>query len=140
MSNSNESDFPAPVLPTTRRISPGWARVGLVTWIAVLLSNIAVGVTSRTVGKPPWWLGPSVDPAPIVFVALPLLLVATPLIFFYRSSVHAPRIAMGCACAMSVVALADLGETPGVAVVEIAIALAALMGSIATNAGVFTRP
>jgi len=93
----------------------------------VLLSNLATAITSRTVGKPTWWLGPSVDPAPIAYVTLPIALVAIPLLLFYKSHPRAPRFAAGCACALAVVAVIDLGRSPGVAVVEIGVAVAALL-------------
>lgn len=126
-------------MPSTREFTTGWARVGVVTWAAVLLAEVAVAITSRTVGKPPWWLGPSTDPAPFVLAAIPLALVVIPAVLFARSHPGAPRIAALCAIALVVVGVVDIDATPGVAVVECAIAFAALLGSLSTNAGLFTR-
>lgn len=123
----------------TRTLSTGWARVGLITWVAVLLAEIAIAVTSRTVGKPPWWLGPSVDPAPLLLAAIPLLLVVVPGVLFARSHAMAPRVAMLSATALFIVGAVDIFDTPGVAVVECAITVAAFLGSVSTIAGVFSR-
>lgn len=126
-------------MPGPRELTPGWARVGLITWVAVFLANIAVAITSRTVGKPPWWLGPSVDPAPIVMIAVPIALIVMPGVLFLRTHRRAPLAGLVCAGALVVVGLADIGATPGVAVVEIVVAVAGAMGSLAANAGVFER-
>ena len=134
MTNSDDNSTTA-----SDMITRGWSQVGVITWIAVLLADIAVSVTSRTVGKPPWWLGPSVNPAPLFFIAIPLVAIVVPLFLFVRSHARATRIAIVCASALAIIAIADIHRTPGVAVVELVVAVAAILGSIATNAGVFDR-
>ena len=124
----------------TRRIGLriGWARVGLATWTGVTIGMIAVAVTSRTVSKPPWWLGASTSPAPLYFTAIPVIVCLTPIIVIALRRRTSPLIGCVCAVALAVSALLDVSNTPGVAVVQSALALAALAGSVALWAGIGT--
>lgn len=122
--------------PTTRAgLTQSWRYIALVTWGAVLFCMIAVGVTGRTVGKAPWWLGPSVDPAPLVYVLFVAAIVAAPIITVLWWSRWAPLVGIGAAIGIALCALPDISDSPGVAVVELAIAVAAAMGSTSLYAG-----
>jgi hypothetical protein len=116
-------------------LSRGWRYVALATWGAVLFCMIAVGVTGRTVGKAPWWLGPSVDSAPIFYVLLIAVIVTAPIVTVLWWSQWTPVVGVVSAIGIGLCALPDVGNSPGVAVVEIAIALAAAMGSVSLYAG-----
>lgn len=96
---------------------------------------IAVGVTGRTVGKAPWWLGPSVDPAPLLYVLIVAIIVAAPIVAVLWWSRWAPFVGLASSGAIAVCALPDITNSPGVAVVELGIALAAAMGSASSFAG-----
>jgi hypothetical protein len=120
-----------PVAGLTRN----WRYIALTTWGAVLFSMVAVGVTGRTVGKPPWWLGPSVDPAPILYVLIVAGIVAAPIVTVLWWSHRAPFVGLCAAIGIALCALPDLSASPGIAVVELAIAIAAAFGSVALYAG-----
>lgn len=99
---------------------------------------VAIAVTSRTVSKPPWWLGASTNPAPVYFTAIPVIVCLTPIVVIARRLRTSPLIGSVCAIALAVGAALDASTTPGVAVVQAALALAALAGSVALWAGIGT--
>lgn len=119
-------------------MSRGWVKVGLVTWVATLLAFVAVAISSRTVGKPAWWIGPSTDKAPFVYLLVPVAIIMTPIVCLFYAPSRAARIGMTCASLLAVVGLVDLHDSPGVAVVELIIAASALMASVALRAGAST--
>lgn len=96
---------------------------------------IAVGVTGRTVGKAPWWLGPSVDPAPLVYVLIVAAIVASPIVTVLWWSRWAPIVGIAAALGITLCALPDISDSPGIAVVELSVSLAAAMGSASLFAG-----
>ncbi len=96
---------------------------------------IAVGVTGRTVGKAPWWLGPSVDPAPLIYVLIIAAIVAAPIVTVLWWSRWAPTVGIGASLGIAVCALPDISNSPGIAVVELAVSLAGAMGSASLFAG-----
>ena len=116
-------------------LTPGWRYITLTTWGAVLFCMVAVGVTGRTVGKAPWWLGPSVDPAPLFYVLIIAIVVAAPIVTVLWWSRWAPHVGLAASVGIALCALPDLSDSPGVAVVELAIALAAMLGSASSFAG-----
>lgn len=116
-------------------LTQSWRYVALTTWGAVLFCMIAVGVTGRTVGKAPWWLGPSVDPAPLIYVLIIAAIVAAPIVTVLWWSRWAPIVGIGASLGIAVCALPDVTDSPGIAVVELAVSLAAAMGSASLFAG-----
>jgi hypothetical protein len=101
----------------------------------MIFSIAAVGITGRTVGKPPWWLGPSVDPAPIIVVILVAVITIAPFVLAIVRSRHTPTVGLMVSGLIAVIALFDISDSPGVAVVELAVAIAGALGSAALYAG-----
>ena len=128
----------APIRTSRIGLRVGWARVGLATWIGVTVGMIAIAVTSRTVSKPPWWLGASTNPAPLYVTVIPVIACLTPIIAIALRRRSSPLIGCVCAVALAVSAALDATLTPGVAVVQAALAIAALGGSVALWAGIGT--
>jgi len=126
---------PAPDAHTKKLTTP-WQVVAVVTWSGVIFGVTASAITGRTVGKPPWWLGPSVNPAPVFFVLLVAVVVIAPLALAISRSRYTPVAGIVSSCAIAVIALLDLADSPGVATVELAVAIAGLLGSLAVFAGV----
>lgn len=108
------------------------------SWVAALMSLVAVAVSSRTVGKPPWWLGPGTSPAPVVFTLVPVALVAVAFVAAWWSHRSAPLVGSISALALGVTAAADVSASPGVAAVEGAIAAAMLAVSVAHRLAIGT--
>lgn len=95
----------------------------------------ASGITGRTVGKPPWWLGPSVDPAPVVFVLLITAITIAPFLVAITRSRFTPLVGFASSSLIAVSGLIDLSDTPGVATIEFAMAIAGVLSSGALYAG-----
>lgn len=119
----------------TKGLTQSWRYIALTTWGAVLFCMIAVGVTGRTVGKAPWWLGPSVNPAPIVYVLIVAVIVAAPIVTVLWWSRWTPIVGLSAAAGIALCALPDISDSPGIAVVELAVSVAAAMGSASLFAG-----
>ena len=126
-------DFPAPVLePETHvPLSDGWRTVSLITWIGVFGALLSVAVSSRTIGRPIWWLGPAGDPAPLLYLVVPVTITLMPIIATMRRPHLVVRSSMLCALALLVTAIPDFADSPAIAWAVTTIAAAALAESIA---------
>lgn len=120
--------------PSSRPVeSDGWRTVVFVTWVAVTAALIAISISSRTTGRPVWWLGPISQPAPLVYVLVPLIIVGAPLFASFRSPRVMGEIGLVSSLLLGASALIDLSDTPGVAVAIGVVAFAALCESIAVT-------
>jgi len=108
-------------------------------WIGVILGIAAVWKSSRTLGLPLWWLGPEADPRPLPVQMIPFVLPALMIIASVRSLRHLPWFGIATALATIAIAVPDLDRHPGLASVEIALAIAGGLVSGASFAGVLVR-
>ncbi len=122
-----------------KTLSSGWAVVGAVTWIATLLAVIAIAISSRTLSRPPWWLGPASDPAPFYAPAILVIVIVGTALAYLGSHSVAPLVGILSSLFLGIFAVADIDATIGVALAQIIVATAALLGSIATFAGIHER-
>lgn len=113
--------------------SDGWRTVVFVTWVAVTAALIAISISSRTTGRPVWWLGPSTQPAPLFYLLFPVVLVAIPLYASFRKPRLMGQVGVGCSLLLGASALIDLADKPGVAAALFVVAFAALCESIAVT-------
>lgn len=122
-----------PTLNQTRRAIPssGWRTVSFVSWIAVLAALIAIAISSRTIGRPVWWLGTRFHPAPAVFMLIPLSLVVTPLVATWRAPDIMVRTSLICSLLLAATAIPDVADSPATALGVIVVALASFLSSIA---------
>lgn len=120
------------------QLSRGWSRIGLVTWSGALLALAAVAVTSRTVGKPVWWIGPSTDPSSFVSLLVPVTLTVAPAMTIVTASHRSVRTGLACSAGIAVMAVFDAGGSPGAAVIQAIVALATAAISVALRAGATT--
>jgi hypothetical protein len=72
----------------------------------------------------------------VFFVLLVAVVVIAPLALAISRSRYTPVAGIVSSCAIAVIALLDLADSPGVATVELAVAIAGLLGSLAVFAGV----
>jgi hypothetical protein len=120
-------------------LTTGWRIVFAIGWIGVILGTAAVWKSSRTLGLPLWWLGPEADPRPLPVQMLPFVLPVLMIIAAVRSTRHLPWFGLATAAAAIGIAIPDLDRYPGLATVEIALALAGALVSGASFAGVLAR-
>ncbi len=112
-----------------------WRTVAVVSWLLVLFAIIAVAVTSRNIGKPTWWLGPESNPSFVLLWALPFVAPIASIIAAVKFGRIASFVGFGSALLLGVIGAADIGNTPGVALVECVIAVSSALIAIATFAG-----
>ncbi len=112
-----------------------WRIVAVVSWLLVFFAIIAVAVTSRKIGKPTWWLGPQSNPSFVLLWALPFVAPIASIIAALRFGRVASYIGLGAALLLGAIGAADIHNTPGVALVECAIAVSSALFAIATFAG-----
>lgn len=123
-------DMNSPVVPGS-----GWRSVLIVTWFAVFACMLAIAVSSKTIGRPVWWLGPSTRPTPIVAVAIPIVLVFAPLATAMRAPRHSVRTSLTCAVLLILNALPDAPDRIAVAVGAGTVGMAALLATIGVMVG-----
>ncbi len=124
--------YPTTLLTTLRAVnvvvaSRPWRVLASVSWVGILLCQVAVAVSSRNIGKSAWWLGPESNPQfPLVW-ALPFAITIAGLIATQRPRKYTLFIHLGCVAAFVGVAIGDLGNAPGVAMLEFVLAGIALL-------------
>ena len=96
---------------------------------------MAVAITSRNIGKPTWWLGPESNPSFVLLWALPFAAPIASIIAAIKFGRVASFIGFGAALSLGAIGVADISITPGVALIECAIAIASALIAIATFAG-----
>lgn len=122
---------------TNRPAAPGngWRNTLLVTWVGVFACTLAVAVSSRTIGRPVWWLGPGSDPAPVVFLAVPVAIVLLPLAAAVRAPRLATRVSLLCSLLLALAGVPDAGDRIAIAVATWTVAGTALLATIAVMVG-----
>ncbi len=111
--------------------SDGWRMVSFITWIGVLATVLAVTISSRTIGRPIWWLGPSSNPAPVLYLLIPILIIGVPLFVTIQRPHRIVRVSIVASIALLISSMPDLGSNPAIAIAIITIGFAALAPSIA---------
>ena len=124
-------DFDTPPEPIEVLPSDGWRTVSTITWAGVFGALLAVAISSRTIGRPIWWLGPSSAPASPFFITIPLAIVLLPLVATLRYPRHMTTASWVCSLALVATGIAELTSNPAISLAVVVIGIAALMESIA---------
>lgn len=119
----------------TGRGGEGWRTVAYVNWALVFAATAAVAVSSRTIGRSVWWLGPPSDPAPRWWLVVPVGLVVVPVVAVARGHRRAGLMGIACSVGLGLSALVDASRTPAVATACAIVAAASLLGNLAVWAG-----
>jgi hypothetical protein len=127
--------FPAPQAAPTVIISQAWKRAMVLSWLLVAAALIVVAVTGRNVGKPAWWIGPESAPTLFIVWALPFVAPAFSIVATLRIVRWAHLIGLASAALLGVVAAFDIKNSPGIALIEGVIAVAAALIAVASFAG-----
>ncbi|MFZ9488335.1 MAG: hypothetical protein ACO28X_02060 [Ilumatobacteraceae bacterium] len=111
-----------------------WRVLASVSWVGILLCQVAVAISSRNIGKSAWWLGPESNPQfPLVW-ALPFAITVAGLVATQRPRRYTIFIHLGCVVALVGVAIGDVSNAPGVALLEFVLAGIALLVSLVSLA------
>ena len=124
-------DFDTPPEPIEELPSDGWRTVSTITWAGVFGALLAVAISSRTIGRPIWWLGPSSTPASPFLITIPLAIVLLPLVATLRYPRHMTTVSWVCSLALIATGIAELTSNPAISLAVVVIGIAALMESIA---------
>jgi len=131
LSTVADMDFTSPPAPITAVPSDGWRTVSTLTWAGVFGALLAVAISSRTIGRPIWWLGPSSQPASPLLITIPLAIVLIPLVTTLRAPRHMATASLVCSLALIASGLIEIASNPAISIAVIVIGFAALMESIA---------
>ena len=112
-----------------------WRTVAVISWLLVFFAIMATAVTSRNIGKPTWWLGPESNPSFVLLLALPFVAPIASIISAIKFGRIASFVGFGSALFLGAIGVADINNTPGVALIECAIAISSALIAIATLAG-----
>lgn len=111
-----------------------WRAMASISWVGIMLCQAAIAVSSRNIGKSAWWLGPESNPRfPLVW-ALPFAITIAGLIATQRPRKFTIFIHLACVVALVGVALGDVANAPGVALLEFVVAGIALLVSFVSLA------
>lgn len=124
-------DFDTPPEPIEVIPSDGWRTISTITWAGVFGALLAVAISSRTIGRPIWWLGPPSSPASPIFITIPLSLVLLPLVATLRYPRRMTTTSWVCSLALIATGIAELTSNPAISIAVVVIGVAALMESIA---------
>ena len=105
--------------------------------VAVSVAFIATGKASRDIGLATWWLGPAGDPQPVWIMLLPFVAPCAMVVGVLYGIRNLPWLGLGAAAVTAAVGLGDIGRVNGIAVVELSLAAAGALVSIAALAGRF---
>jgi hypothetical protein len=135
---------PAPVTVTTvappraartGELAAPWRVVFVVGWLGAVLGFASVWKSSRTMGLSTWWLGPSSDPRSIVVQMVPFVVPVLLMVAGSRNGRFLPYWGVLGSLVLAAIGVGDLSRFQRLAVVELAIAGAVLLVSIASFAG-----
>jgi hypothetical protein len=125
----------AAVPPRPHQLSMSWRTVVAVGWVGISLCVAAVWNSSRTMGLSTWWLGPDADPQPLVVQVLPFVLPILLVVGAVRNIRYLPWLGFLAAATLAGVGLGDLAPYGRYGVIELALAAAGALLSLASIAG-----
>ncbi len=126
--------------PRAGRLAAAWRAVVVASWVGVFIAYMAVWKASEEIGIATWWLGPRSDPQPLLIRLVPFAVAA---VFGILATYNVPRmpvIGLAGSVLLAAIAVPDLSRSTGLAVIEFAIAGAALLVSLASFTGTYRRP
>lgn len=130
----------APARPRPGALASSWRLVSVVTWVAVVLAWSAVWSASVQLGLSTWWLGPRADPTPVPVRLAPYLGPVLVTLGALNGIRRLPWLGVAASAVFAGYGLGDLGRVPRLAAVELLIAAAAAVVSLASLTGMYRRP
>lgn len=124
-------DSPHPVVRPRGELTDGWRTVSFITWVLVGASVIAIAITSRTIGRATWWLGPESSPASPFLLVVPVAIIVVPLVVTSKSPRYISSTNIVCSALLLATALGDIGNSPAVAAGVIVVGVISMSVSIA---------
>jgi hypothetical protein len=129
-----------PTLSPDGRLTTTWRSITVVAWMGVFVAYLAVWKASVEIGLSTWWLGARSDPQPLVIQLVPLFVAALFGILASYNVRRLPWLGLVGAVALLAIAVPDFSRSVGLAMVEVAIALAVALVAVASFTGVYPAP
>lgn len=123
--------------PRAGELTAGWRIVTAACWIGVAASLAAIWNTSERLGLSTWWLGPRGDPMPVVVRLLPFVAPALMIVAVASNVRWLWRWGVGAALVTAGVGVGDIDGFSGLAGLELGVAAAALVVSLASTTGTY---
>ncbi len=120
-------------------LTPRWTTTFWLGWAGVAGGFISVWYSSRVTGLATWWLGPEAEPR---FVLVNLVPFVAPIGLCVLALSHRrwlPHLGIAGAAITAAVGAADLGRIRGYGIIELILAGAGLVLSVASFAGMLRR-
>jgi hypothetical protein len=106
-------------------------------WILVFVAFTGVWKASRDLGLATWWLGPISQPRPVFVMLLPFVAPAAMVIAALNNARWLPWFGLAASAVCAAVGLGDLDRVQRLADVELAIAAAGALVSVASISGLY---
>jgi hypothetical protein len=112
-----------------------WTIAIVVTQLLIVGALIAVAISSRSIGKPTWWLGYEYAPAFFLLWFLPFIAPAGMIFAAFKHSRLLPFVGLASTLLLGVTSGFDVSRTPGIAICEILLTVCTALSTIAALAG-----
>ena len=122
----------APVHGRPGQLTTGWRWVLLLGWGSIVIGLMAVGGAGDVLGKRPWWL----DGA---WVVVPFVVPALAVVAAYMNARSAIWVGMAGVVSLTVTAIIDRSDSPGVALATGVLALIGVLVTVSSLAGRIPR-
>ena len=126
-----------PVGPRPGQLTPGWRLATGAAWIMVFVAYTGAWKVSRELGLATWWLGPISEPQPFFVMLVPFAAPAVMVVLALNNARRLPWYGLTASLVGVAVGLADLDHVRRLAYVELAIAGAAALVSVASFSGLY---
>lgn len=112
----------------------------VIAWIGVVLAWSAAWNASVQLGRPTWWLGTRADPTPHLVRLAPFAAPVAVIVGAMRNSRWLAWVGVAGGVVFGAYAVGDVGNQPDLAIIEIGVATAGLLVSLAALTGTYRRP
>jgi hypothetical protein len=123
--------------PRAGDLTAGWRILMIAAWIMVFFAYAAVWKASDEIGIGTWWLGSRSQPTPIPVRLIPFLIAFALTILATYNVRRLPWIATATSLLLAVMATFDFAWSAGLAVVELGVALGALLTALGSFTGTY---
>ena len=126
-----------PIGPRAGQLTPGWRLVTGAAWIMAFVAYTGAWKVSRELGLATWWLGPISEPQPFFVMLAPFAAPAVMVVLTLNNARRLPWYGLTASLVGVAVGLADLDHVRRLAGVELAIAAAGALVSVASLSGLY---
>lgn len=120
-------------------LTSGWRLLTALVWVAMILAWAGVWNASVQLGLSTWWLGPRADPTPLVIRMVPFAVAVLLVLGAINATRYLPWAGLVGAAVFAGYAVVDIDRVPRIGWLELAIAAAAALATLASFSGMYRR-